>query len=212
MTGNNDNGNIEWRGDSSNVAVSNPEAIQKASSKGVETQPSITPRQLVDTNTGDLGQIVFEGFDPLVRKKAKESQQASKYQPFRKNCDALFEEITNIEDYLVEDVVSDEGLERIVEIEHLLEQLYDCHWGEAESLKRVVVSIQSQINNTEWTSSHVNFLKEVLSLLRVRYVIDQSTVDECYDLIEEHGLDPFRGTVSEPEIQKHYKIVEISDS
>jgi hypothetical protein len=138
--------------------------------------------------------------------------QGSHYRHFRQLCDRLVEELKKIDDFLDDGGVTEEGLEVVVEVEALLEALYDCPWGKGESLKRVVVAIQSQVNNANWKRPHVAFLKEVLPYLRVRYVIDDGTVAECYAMIKRQGLDPFRGTVSEPVVLKKYRIEEVTET
>lgn len=133
------------------------------------------------------------------------------YALFRRICDDLVSEVDAISDFVVDGKVTEEGLGAVVEIEHLLDRLYGCNWGQDEILQRAVVAIQSQVNNAHWTTRHVEFLTDVLRFLRARYVLSESTIDECYVMIEKHGLDPFRGTVSEPEVVKRYRIIEVQD-
>jgi len=118
-------------------------------------------------------------------------------------------EIKRADDYLVDGSVSETGMEVVVEVEQLLDELYQTRWGKKECLKRIVVTINSQINNVRWTQAHVEFLKDILVLLRNSYLIDDSLIEECYKLIKEHGLDAFRGTISDAEVRKKYRIVEI---
>jgi hypothetical protein len=134
------------------------------------------------------------------------------YRSFRRICDHLAQELNNIDDFLIKDEITDEGFEVVVEVEHLLEDLYDCPWGENECLKRTVVAIQSQVNNIHWTRQHVDFLKDIVSYLRVRYLIDEATVNACYNMLAARGLDPFRGTVSEPKVVKKYRIDEVKEA
>jgi hypothetical protein len=134
------------------------------------------------------------------------------YRSFRRLCDRLAEELNNIDDFLLKDEIADEGFEVVVEVEHLLEDLYDCPWGENECLKRTVVAIQSQVNNINWTRQHVDFLKDIVNYLRVRYLIDEATVNACYTMLADRGLDLFRGTVSEPKVVKKYRIDEVKEA
>ena len=60
-------------------------------------------------------------------------------------------EAERINDFITNGVVTDEGLEVIAEVEVLLEALYDCPWSEGENLRKVVVLIQSQLLNANWT-------------------------------------------------------------
>ena len=134
--------------------------------------------------------------------------EASGYPVFRRICDAILTEIGQLQEFLNGDRLVGDWFGPVVEIEALLEQLYDTPWGEAESLKRIVVAIQAQINNSTLDHRHVSFLTDVFRNLRVRYLIDSAAVDEVLRAVQQHKLDLFRGTVSEPIIQKRFKIVE----
>lgn len=131
---------------------------------------------------------------------------------FYRICDDLEAELRAIDDVMADGEVTEEGAGVIAEVEHHLERLYDCPFGEGESLKGVVVAIQSQLSNARWTVQHVNFLKAALLFLRARWVINDQTVDTIDDMIEEHGLDVFRGTVSEPDVVTRYIIAEARES
>ena len=90
--------------------------------------------------------------------------------------------------------------------------MYACHWGEGENLKMVVVALQSQLNNVQWDRRHVELLKSRVRRLRTAYLIDARCVDDCYQEIEELGLNQFRGTLSEGEVRKRYRIIEDTQS
>jgi hypothetical protein len=107
--------------------------------------------------------------------------------------------------------VSEEGTEVVVEVEVLLEELYACKYGQGESLKRVVVAVQSQVNNARWDRKHVEFLRDVVRFLRVRYLVDEATVEACYEMMKARGLDPFRGSICEPRVVKRYRIEEVAE-
>ena len=81
-------------------------------------------------------------------------------------------ELQRAEDFLVDGKFTEAGLEVIVEVEHLLERLYECPWGEGECLKRVAVAVQAQVNNAWWTQSHVDFLR------RRRWPVASSVLDQ----------------------------------
>lgn len=134
--------------------------------------------------------------------------QTTGYLEFRRICDAVLTEIGQLQELLAGDQLIGDWFGPVVEIEALLEKLYDTPWGEAEALKRIVVSIQAQINNSPLDGRHVRFLTEVFRNLRVRYLIDSIAVDEVQHAVKRHGLDLFRGTVSEPVVRKRYMIVE----
>jgi hypothetical protein len=120
-------------------------------------------------------------------------------QQFSQICERVLQELDDLDaaDYLADGKVSDEGAGVVAEIGSLLEQLFDCPFGEGESLKSVVVAIQSQTNNADWTSEIVAFLRDTMQFLRARYLVNDQTVDEVYQILKEHGLDRFRGSVSD---------------
>ena len=131
------------------------------------------------------------------------------YRIFRRLCDDIFNELRRIDAFIIEEKVSDEGAEVVTEIEALLERLYDCGYGQGESLKRAVVAVQSQVNNARWDRRHVEFLREFVRYLRVRYLVDEAAVNVCYEIMKAQGLDPFRGTICEPSVLKRYRIEEV---
>lgn len=130
------------------------------------------------------------------------------YQSYRRLCARLVAELERADDYLVDGGLSDEGMEVVVEVEQILEELYRVPWGKHECLKRVVVAIESQIKNAQWTVDHVCFLQDIARFLQNTYQIDDAFVRKCYDMMAGYGLDVFRGTVAETEVRKKYRIVE----
>jgi hypothetical protein len=140
------------------------------------------------------------------------SKDLTTYYDYRRICDALAAELKQADSYIANDTMTDEGLEIVVEVEGLLDELYKCNWGERECLKRAVVAISSQINNIQWTRVHVAFLKDVVHLLQITYLVDDSFIAMCYCVIRDHMLDQFRGTVMATEVKKRYKIVEVDNS
>ena len=128
---------------------------------------------------------------------------------YRRICDDLEAESRQLDAFVVDGVLSDEASGIVAEIQNLLEALYDCPFGEGESLKMAVVSIQSQLNNAEWTRRHVNFLRAAIRHLRVRWIVNEQTAQEVNEMIQEHELDPFRGTISEPDGLARYRIERI---
>lgn len=129
---------------------------------------------------------------------------------FRRLCDDLDAEVRRLNDYVVDGELADEACGLAAEIQNLLEHLYDCPFGEGESLKSVVVAIQSQLNNAHWTASHIAFLQDVTHYLRSQWIINDEKVREIGDSIEEHGLDVFRGTVSDSGVLAKYRIEKIN--
>lgn len=128
---------------------------------------------------------------------------------FRRTCDALLLELRRLDDFWSDEVLADEGLEVTVEVRQLLSDVFVCEWGKGDCLKRAVVAIESQIGNTNWTKPLAKFVEAAISLLRLRYLIDEQVVEEILDLVEAHGLDPFRGTVSQPQVRKQFVIQEV---
>jgi hypothetical protein len=139
-------------------------------------------------------------------------RESTSYPVYRRLCDETFKELERIDAFIVEGEVSDEGMEVVAEVEALLEQLYACPYGQGESLKRVVVALQSQVNNARWDRRHIDFLRDVVRYLRVRYLVDEATVGACYDMMKAHGLDEFRGTIGAPWVVKRYRIEEVKDN
>jgi len=132
---------------------------------------------------------------------------------FSQICEQVLDELEGLEaaDYLMDGKVSDEGAGVVAEIANLLEQLFDCPFGDGESLKSVVVAIQSQTNNVDWTPEILAFLRDTMQFLRARYVVNDQTVDEVYEILKEHGLDPFRGSVSDRDMKTRYRLVEVEE-
>ena len=131
---------------------------------------------------------------------------------YRRILGDLMDEVQELGEYIDNGEVLDEASGIVAEIQNLLEMLYDCPFGVGESLKSAVVAVQSQLNNTQWTVNHVNFLNALIHFLHPRYVVNDQVVDEIFDIIEEFGLDPFRGTVSDSEVLVRYRIEKITDS
>jgi hypothetical protein len=157
--------------------------------------------------------VAFEARRPEVSEREVRSprgsvKEAAAYQDFRRICDDLLSEAKHADDFLVDGLLSDRGIEVVVEVEALLDALYRTKWGEYECLKRIVLAIGSQLYNTQWTCAHVGFLKEVATLLRISYHVDDSLVAECLKLIRSHGLEVFRGTLTETDVRRKYRIVE----
>jgi hypothetical protein len=151
----------------------------------------------------DLG--VAEGQEVEVRV----TTAADGPQEFREICQDLHAESQVVAKYLIGNMVAEEGAGAVAEIQSLLERLYDCRFGQGESLKSIVVLLQSQLNNANWTSPHVDLLRLTDDLLRTRNVPDDQTVAEVGDLIEECGLNPFRGSVADNGLVARYRIEKI---
>lgn len=171
------------------------------------------------TDLADLQPLDMQAGRASARRKSSKPDRervredsTDAYRSFQRICDEILEELCRIHDYLEDDAVSDEGLEVTVEVEHLVERLYDCPWGAGDELKKVVMAVKSQIGNARWTKQHVAFLKSFFPYLRTRYVINEQVVKDCYDEIKTHELNPFRGTLTEPEGTRRYRIVEVERS
>lgn len=145
------------------------------------------------------------------RQAVARAMKQDAYREFRRICDDLYEDVSQLDDYVVDGEVVDEGLATVAEIEHHLERLYDCDWGERECLKRMVVAVQAQLGNTNWLAAHVELLREMVRFLRVRWLINEATVSECYHIIEEMGFDQFRGTLSGDDVLRRYVLQEVKD-
>jgi hypothetical protein len=121
-------------------------------------------------------------------------------------CEDIDEQLRQLDRYIEDGGVADEASGVVAEIQDLLERLYDCPFGEGESLKSVVVALQSQLNNSEWSDKHVEFAKTAIKYLKTRWIVSSQTADEIDDMIEEFGLDPFRGTVSASDVLVEYRL------
>jgi hypothetical protein len=145
-----------------------------------------------------------KNFFPPVR-------NAAEYRKFRKLCDSLVAETAELRQFVVGGRITEYGFGAIAEVLSILDELYECKWGEGECLKNIVVAVRFQIGNVRWTESHVAFLEDLAVFLRARYLIDDDVVEMCYDMVDSHGLDMFRGTLSEPEVVREFKVVEVTD-
>ena len=148
---------------------------------------------------------------PREKHQAGPTKNVANYRAFRCICDDIAQELSRADTFLQGDEMREEGAEIVAEVEVLLEDLYGCPYGQGECLKRVVVALQSQVGNARWDRRLVDFLKEVFGFLRVRYLIDETTVAACFDMMETHGLNPFRGTIREPRVAKKYRIQEVME-
>ncbi len=189
------------------------DSIQLERNKPIEA----VPQRIADDGHAQFADSSASGSDTVSiatvpsrvpRGDARSSIDRSGFEEFRRICSALRHEVSKAKQHLTDGVVDEFGLPAILHIEDLLDELFDCDWGQSECLQRVTVAIESQIKNVEWTSTHVGFLEEYIAFLACRYLIDEFVVSECIASIKSHGLDPFRGTVAEPERLKEYRIVE----
>jgi cell division protein FtsB len=186
------------------------------------TQPPDTPASLPaqGPDTADLPPLFPPESNRAVELR-EERMQGSRYIPpsvhaatlraYRRICDALESEVRNLEDFLVDGSLTEEGEPVATEIEGILEQLYQYPLGEGENLKRVIVAINFQIRNARWTRKHVEFLAAAVSFLRARTTILEAHIETLLDMIVEHGLDPFRGTIAEPEVIARYRIEKVEE-
>ncbi len=120
---------------------------------------------------------------------------------YRRFCDELVADARGLQEHFASGGNTEDAAGLAAELEAILESLYDCRFGEEDAIKSVVVAIQSQVLNVIWTQEIASFMVDVAAFLRARFTIDAETVDTVNDIIEEHGLDVFRGTVSEPQVR-----------
>ncbi len=159
----------------------------------------------LDLSLASESRSIARSVQPMTERSVK---QAASYRSYRRICDELVAESKRLESFLVDGKLNEEGLEVVVEIEHILDELYNCKWGEGECIKRVVVAIWSQIKNVQWEESHTRFVRDISVYLRNAYLVNDATIKECFNLIREHGLEVFRGSLVETSVRKRYKIVE----
>ncbi len=144
-------------------------------------------------------------------KKATKSDpktMAVGYAELRRVCDAILTQVRELKSLVDEKGVLSDGWEGpVIEIKALLMSLRGVKWGNGDSLKRWITTLWFQIANATWDARHVALLLDATQSLRVRYVVDSSTVDECVRFVKKHGLDPFRATATTPEVKTRYKTV-----
>ena len=124
-------------------------------------------------------------------------------------CDDLIGEINSLAEHLTGGILDDEFAGPAAEINSLLKSLYNCPFGQGESLKSIVVLLQSQLNNAEWTARHVNLLRSTMCFLRVRNVLNDQTVAEIRDMIKESGLNIFRGSITDVGFVSKYRVQKV---
>ncbi len=170
--------------------------------------PGQSPSEIDRFSREEVGRIAREirGWGQHYK---PELDAAEARQEYRRICDSIKAEVRLLQDYVEDGYVVDEASGVIAEIQDWLETLYDCPFGEGESLKSVVVGLQSQLNNVRWTKQHVDFLTAAIHQLCVRWVVNDQTADDIDDMIEEFGLDVFRGTVSDSDVLVEYRIEKV---
>lgn len=189
---------------------SNEPLDQARARSALDTVPVISRN--VASQSATFGRGVFETTPHHAKRPAGAGAiKQDAYREFRWICDELYEEVSQLDDYVLDGEVVDEGLATIAEIEHHLERLYDCAWGEDECLKRMVVAVQAQLGNTNWMAAHVELLRTMVRFFRVRWLINEATVSECYEIIEQMELDQFRGTLSGDDVIRRYVLQEVKD-
>jgi hypothetical protein len=188
-----------------------------------EPMPEVTEPEVphVDTNGGSAVDQYERLGHGLGRSEREKAGWGPYYEPpvrgaegvrqLRRICEDILRELDQLKEVMVDGELSDDGGGDAAEILSYLDELYRCPFAEDEGLKKAVVAIQSQVQNAKWTDRHVTFLRKAISLLRVRRIIGDETIDDLYDLMDEQGLDPFRGTISDCEFTKRYRIIEITD-
>ena len=195
----------------------------EAPSMGAETYENVLSQTATAEGMSRPGGLSYgEGVSPGQQERER-NKWGPRYSPkiddrasqqeFSQICQKILIELDDLEaaDCYVDGIVAHEGAGVVAQVDSLLETMFDCPFGEGESLKSVVVAIQSQVNNVDWTRDIVKFLRNVMSFLRVRYVVNDQTVDEIYDMMREQNLDPFRGSVSDRDIKTRYRLVEVDD-
>ena len=164
------------------------------------------------SSTGSLSRSPGEAHASPVRSSRKlpaVEGDPAQYKRFRTICDDLLREVQRLKPVANQTKLSDDWMTAAAEIEGMVEELYDVSWGKKEALKRVVVKVESQINNAVWDQRHVAFLEDVFVALRNRFSIDDTTVVEVADLVKSHKLPLFRGTLSADNLRKQFKLVEV---
>jgi hypothetical protein len=82
----------------------------------------------------------------------------------------------------------------IVQLNDVLEELFDSDGGEA--LKDIIALIQAQVLSANWSLAHANLVTDLAKFLFSQSLINETAIREVVRMIEEAGLDIFRGTLS----------------
>jgi len=195
----------------------------EAPDMGAETSENILSQMATAEGMSRPGSPAFgDGVSPVEQARQRNNwgslyspkiDDRASQQEFSQICQKILIELDDLEaaDCYVDGAVGHEGAGVVAQVDSLLEAMFDCPFGEGESLKSIVVAVQSQVNNVDWTTDIVEFLRSAMSFLRVRYVVNDQTVDEIYDMMRERNLDPFRGSVSDRDIKTRYRLVEVDD-
>ena len=80
----------------------------------------------------------------------------------------------------------------------MIEKIYEeAEKSGCENMQKIIVVVESQVNNTTWDERHWKLLKNVMKYLREKKNPTETDVERIVDMVEEHGLNIFRGTVTE---------------
>ncbi len=132
------------------------------------------------------------------------------YAEFRRRVDALGQTVQLLVD-LTPGQFESEWAGFAAQVDADLEELRRVEWAERkdpEALERIVVVVNGIVRNAEWTPEHGRYLQAVIQELQTCYFVDSALAVKMSRLAGDFGLDRFRGSVSDAEPVKHYKIVE----
>lgn len=80
-------------------------------------------------------------------------------------------------------------------IEGLLDRLFDLP-VRGETLKRIVVVVESQISRSDLDLSRVRFLRDLFAHLRDCDELCERDLEWCYGLMKAYFFNPFRGSIT----------------
>ncbi len=202
------------RTDTTFIQTSGDQSLAISPEDGLKESVALTANRgsVAHTSTASLTQPAGGGRTIPARSSQKLPAvhgDPAQYKRFRTICDAVLREVRRLKPAASQTTLPDDWMTAAAEIEALVQDLYDVAWGEKDALKRVVVKVESQINNAIWDHRHVGFLEDVFVSLQHRYSINDTTVGEVADLVKDRGLPLFRGTLSADNLRKHFKLVEV---
>lgn len=151
-----------------------------------------------------------EAVDPFrVVSKRRSRASGFDYQGFRALCDNLYAEAQELQRVASHEDFGSSTDGFALELGALLDELYDFEAmpvKQKDILERIVVEVQSQLNNVDWDTRHISFIFDFAGFIRSRSHLVEDHLGIVIDMIKECGLDPYRGTLSGSDSIKKYNL------
>ncbi len=107
--------------------------------------------------------------------------------------------------------LSVEAVGESLQLEELAETIRSIEYGEFEALKKVSVTILSQVRSAVLTAKHVDFLSEVFAVMSSTKMPNDDMAMRIHRAAKNAGLDPYRGILSPASSGKRYKLIEVDE-